>query len=1155
MNKSNVRTWGFLLFLLLPLLLLVLPLHASAGPRASAAPHASAAPRVRVRCSGEAFEVLEQGRWKPLFFKGVNLGSAPPGKFPGEFAISKKQYVHWLDEVSELGANAIRVYTLHPPALYEALLEHNGRADSRKIWLFQGAWFELPASLDLYDGPFSDEFRAEIRSVVDALHGSVSLPERRGHAWGEYAADVSDWVAGYVLGRECEPYAVLNTDKLHSDVARFSGRCLGVKKGSPTECWFAGMCDFLATYERDKFGWEHPVSFTNWPTLDPIKHPTETERGGARAYHDEDAASVDPSVIRPSKEFEAGFFATFHAYPYYPDFMNLDPGYSTYADEHGFCNYAGYLRDLKAHLRGMPLLVGETGISTSRGVAHFQPQGLNHGGASEKVQGLQDTRLLEDCYREGAAGVLVFELFDEWFKDNWLVKDFEVPADRDILWQNVQDPEEFFGLLAEEPAVRNEGAPQGKAEQRQQSAVDEKPVRQSDSSFVDWSRVEAFYVDREGDSLYLPCRDLTELRVSSDSRYIYLRIAFSSLDCDHDGKADLDSLDLLVGFDTIDRRRGDARFPFVRNVTTEAGMEFVLHISGADSAVVLIDSGYNFSRYSRVPSDGGFSTYLAPFRSKANSDGKFERMIVETNRDRVDANGRVYPAIDLDVGRLASAKEAGRADVAVGDWRIHTEENYIEARIPWAILNVTDPSSRQVLDDVAGTPEMESSETDGIVLSVLSLVPGEAESQGAPTVEREATGDLVSWGAPGESAVACDAMPEVVAGDASEGAPEGTQGDGGYKFSLTNLKAFVWQKWDTASYVERRKASFEILSSGFSSLPDSPLASVRARVATWPDDKDAAISVSFDDGTANQVDYALPILESLGIKATFGLCASWTGETRKTLELSKGCVRTQLSIGDARRLVRLDHEIASHGFRHVFLDTLSGLALDHELKDSKSFLERALGENVSVLHYPFSRVNDRVKEAARRAGYTAARGRGLINSATPDEFLLQSVSIVSDTLPSSGRLAELLTELKRNKGWLIFTYHNVLPSASPEAGCYRKLSSDEPYYVTQAAFRRQMEELKATGFYMARESDVLKYIRARDNVKLIVREEKDKAVIKVQMLSADISYEKGISLILNLPWEKVRVQGSLSDSHYAVHGGRLAVKAAVGSEVTVYREN
>jgi hypothetical protein len=115
-----------------------------------------------------------------------------------------------------------------------------------------------------------------------------------------------------------------------------------------------------------------------------MRRPT-TERGGAEAEHDEDAYSVDPSHLVPVQPAPLtsgflGYFANYHAYPYYPDFMNLDPGYQAYRDRHGACSYAAYLADLKAHTRGIPLLIGEYGVPTSRGVAHQQPQGIHHGG-------------------------------------------------------------------------------------------------------------------------------------------------------------------------------------------------------------------------------------------------------------------------------------------------------------------------------------------------------------------------------------------------------------------------------------------------------------------------------------------------------------------------------------------------------------------------------------------------------------------------------------------------------------------------------------------------------------------------------------------------------------------------------------------------------
>src|SRR2546428_12622973 len=51
----------------------------------------------------------------------------------------------------------------------------------------------------------------------------------------------------------------------------------------------------------------------------------------------------------------------------------------------------------------------------------------------------------------GFAGGVVLALVDEGFKRNWLVFDFEVPAERKPMWLNVLDPEENYGVLAARP--------------------------------------------------------------------------------------------------------------------------------------------------------------------------------------------------------------------------------------------------------------------------------------------------------------------------------------------------------------------------------------------------------------------------------------------------------------------------------------------------------------------------------------------------------------------------------------------------------------------------------------------------------------------------------------------------------------------------------
>jgi len=83
------------------------------------------------------FEVWRDGEWVEIPIKGVNMGIAHPGSFPGETAITKEEYARWFTQISEMNANAIRVYTIHPPTFYEALAEHNA-VRKEPLYLFHG---------------------------------------------------------------------------------------------------------------------------------------------------------------------------------------------------------------------------------------------------------------------------------------------------------------------------------------------------------------------------------------------------------------------------------------------------------------------------------------------------------------------------------------------------------------------------------------------------------------------------------------------------------------------------------------------------------------------------------------------------------------------------------------------------------------------------------------------------------------------------------------------------------------------------------------------------------------------------------------------------------------------------------------------------------
>ncbi|HSB53561.1 MAG TPA: hypothetical protein VLD58_04365, partial [Gemmatimonadales bacterium] len=393
--------------------------------------------RVDARTQRDYFQIPDPSSpdgWRWFYVKGVNLGVALPGKFPTEFPLDSAVYAGWLDTIAAMHANTVRVYTILPPAFYRALAAWNRGHPDRILWLIHGVWTELPPEHDFDDSAWKGEFREEMRRVVDLLHGHASFPARPGHAGGRYDADVSAWTLAYIIGREWEPFAVKEFERRHPEHAPYSGRFLASRGPvGAMDAWMAEQCDYLLGYEVDSYNSLRPIAYTNWPTLDPLHHVTEATGeeeqawrekagrpipGGIHEYEN-DVVELDAGLVEPTPANPAGWFASYHAYPYYPDFMLYDPGYDTARSSEGRSSYFGYLSDLKRHHAGMPLLIAEYGVPSSRGLAHLQPQGWNHGGHDEREMASIDARLTREIRESGAAGGVLFAWLDEWFKKNW----------------------------------------------------------------------------------------------------------------------------------------------------------------------------------------------------------------------------------------------------------------------------------------------------------------------------------------------------------------------------------------------------------------------------------------------------------------------------------------------------------------------------------------------------------------------------------------------------------------------------------------------------------------------------------------------------------------------------------------------------------------
>ncbi len=670
--------------------------------------------QVAARVAQRAFEVPNgRGGWQPMWLKGLNIGAALPGKHPSEFPPDDGTYEHWLALTAEMGVNTLRVYTVHPPHFYRALAQWNATHPTQTLWLIHGVWTELPPGPqeEQYDDPsWLAEFHGEMHNVVNLLHGHAVIPARPGHAFGVYRADVSRWVVAYIIGREWEPHSIVGYQANRPDRTKYEGKYLTVARGNAAEAWLAEQCDYLIDYEMRGYNAQHPIAYTNWPTLDPLHHPTEStlaeeaqlrrargeETPEAAREFDNDAIGLDATRMVPTPAFKAGTFASYHAYPYYPDFMGLDPDYARASGPEGQSNYFGYLRDLVRYHGDMPVVIAEYGVPSSRGIAHFQPQGWNHGGHSEVEQGAVDARLTREIHAAGAAGGLLFALMDEWFKKNWIVIDFEQPLERNRLWLNPLDAEQNYGVIAMRAGPRD-------------SAL------VIDGRGEDWGTRGTWYRGSLSATLPPPLQ-IKEFRVANDEAYVYLRLDV--------GAIDWTKARYLIGIDTYRADLGDFVLPRT-GATSPVGLEFVLDLTGPVGSHLLVDHPYTL--YHPAPIAGSnpptqMLVYHRPFRTVANRDGVWDTLWVETNRRRIGRDGTVFPATVYDRNLLRFARQG---ENSLADWYADSATGIIEVRLPWGMLHVLDPSSRSVLyGSQATTHDPEGTATEGFRFVVQSYDPG-----------------------------------------------------------------------------------------------------------------------------------------------------------------------------------------------------------------------------------------------------------------------------------------------------------------------------------------------------------------------------------------------------------------------------------------------
>ncbi len=600
------------------------------------------------KIDGKYIAIYDGDDFKQTYLNGVNIGSGVPGFFPGELAITYEEYFRWFKEIADMNCNTIRIYTTMKPCFYEALKKYNETYDN-KLYLIMGVWYdedkvvETGDAYDVLDGAIE-----EAKEQIDIIHGDCEISERVGKAYGTYKADVADYVLGWILGIESDANFVGTTIDEHPDITSYDGKYLYCEDTDAFHAFLCELGDETIKYETEKYGMQRPVSFANWPTADEISHPEEP------LFEMEDAVSINVEHIKTKATFAPGLFASYHVYPYYPDFMILEEKYTTHKDANGDINtYEGYLQDLMS-IHTVPVMVAEYGVPTSRGCTHINK--YNHydqGHLNEKEQGEALAHMAQDIFDNGYCGGIVFTWQDEWFKRTWNTMDYTDP-DRRPFWSDIQTSEQNFGLLSFDP---------GK----------DKMTVLIDGKYDDWENEEA--VCKTGkENLYL----------KYDERYLYFCVQGEGFDPEKDRVVIPIDLTPNSGSDEY----GDHAF--------DRKVDFVVDLNGKEESTVLVHKYYD--RYAFT-----FGEYDDLFDATGYDDPdskEFVPIYLNMNRQQwIPTTGETKHAEKMDTGLLKygngspnSEDYDSLADFIYGD-------GFVEGRIPWGVLSFRDPSSKEVEAD------------------------------------------------------------------------------------------------------------------------------------------------------------------------------------------------------------------------------------------------------------------------------------------------------------------------------------------------------------------------------------------------------------------------------------------------------------------------
>ena len=231
--------------------------------------------------------------------------------------------------------------------------------------------------------------------------------------------------------------------------------------------------------------------------------------------------------------------------------------------------------------------------------------------------------------------------------------------------------------------------------------------------------------------------------------------------------------------------------------------------------------------------------------------------------------------------------------------------------------------------------------------------------------------------------------------------------------SVSDQADSLYQPWAISPQVFESHVAY-LYNQGFQPMTvDDVAQAISSKGAGIPE---RPVLITFDDGMADFLSHALPILRKYHFPATLFITTGYVGQTSSWLERKDEQILPMLSWDEVASLG--DVCLGAHSHTHPQMDIIPLSQAKDEICSSKRLLEQQLGFPINTFAFPHGYHTQKLKELIKEEGFTSACiVEHTMATDTADVYALPRIIITSGVTITTLKKYLQGVGLRKNGAW------------------------------------------------------------------------------------------------------------------------------------------